>query len=241
MNVSDIVLNKINKLKTGYVFTYDDFSMPVNKSGALKQALNRLVKSGKIVRVSKGRFYKPEKGIIGNLQPDEYQIVKDLLNDGNKIIGYLTGISAFNKLSLTTQVSNTIQIGTNNLKKPITRGKYNIRFILQKNTINKSNIFLLQILDSLRFIKRIPNSNPDLSCKRISNIIQALSADDKRYILKLALKYNPSTRALAGAILEPMLGEDATANIYNSLKPQTDFNPGILEKTLKNKTKWRIQ
>ncbi len=54
MKVSDLVVNKINRLKTGYVFTYDEFDMPVDKVDALKKTLIRLVAAGKIVRLSKG-------------------------------------------------------------------------------------------------------------------------------------------------------------------------------------------
>jgi hypothetical protein len=112
-------------------------------------SLNRLVSSEKIVRLSKGQFYKPEITDFGTLRPSEYQVVKDLLEDDQKIIGYLTGVSAFNKLGLTTQISNTIQIGTNFNSKTMKRGKYSIRFLRQKNTLSKNNIYLLQILDSI--------------------------------------------------------------------------------------------
>ena len=54
MKVSDLVANKINRLKTGYVFTYDEFNVPVNKVDALKKTLSRLVPAGKIVRLTKG-------------------------------------------------------------------------------------------------------------------------------------------------------------------------------------------
>jgi len=137
MKITDIVVNRINRFKAGYIFTYNDFDIPVNKTEAFKKALSRLVASSKIIRLSKGQFYKPEITEFGTLRPPEYQVVKDLLEDDNKIIGYLTGLSAFNKLGLTTQISNTIQIGTNIDRKPRKRGKYNISFIRQKNTISK--------------------------------------------------------------------------------------------------------
>ena len=122
-----------------------------------------MVATGKIVRLSKGQFYKPEKSEFGLLQPPEYQIVKDLLEEKNKIVGYITGISIYNKLGLTTQVSNTIQIGTNIKRKPKKRGKYNIRFIRQKNTITKENTYFLQLLDAVRFINRIPDADVNQS------------------------------------------------------------------------------
>ena len=240
MNVSDLVANKINRLKTGYVFTYYDFDIPVDKIDALKKSLSRLVKAGKIVRLSKGQFYKPEKTEFGLLQPPEYQIVKDLLEEKNKTIGYITGVSIYNKLGLTTQVSNTIQIGTNIDRKPRKRGKYNIRFIRQKNTIIKDNIFLLQVLDTVRFIKRIPDADVNNSCKRIISIFRDFSEEERTAIEKYALKYNPGTKALAGAILEYISEGHISDRLYYSINPATEFDLKISIETLPNKQRWRI-
>ena len=240
MKVSDIVINKINRFKTGYVFTYDDFDIPVKNLSALKMSLNRLVSTGKIIRLSKGQFYKPEVTQFGSLRPTEFQIVKDLLEDDNKIIGYLTGISAFNKLGLTTQVSNTIQIGTNMVRKPKKRGKYNIRFILQKNTITKDNINLLQILDSVRFIKRIPDSDVSRSCKLIISIVRSLTELDLLTMARLSMKYNPGTRALAGAIIDQASDSGITEQLLDSLNPVSVFSFNISNEALGNKLKWRI-
>ncbi len=240
MKITDIVINRINRFKTGYVFTYDDFDIPVNKTEALKKTLSRLVASGKIVRLSKGQFYKPEITEFGVLRPPEYQVVKDLLEANNKIVGYLTGVSAFNKLGLTTQLSNTIQIGTNIDRKPKKRGKYNIRFIRQKNTIYKDNIYLLQILDSIRFIKRIPDSDVTSSYIRVRTLIKDLSENEKGMIAKLALKYNPGTRALTGSILDQVTESKITDKLLGSLNPVSVFSYNIKEETSLDKEKWRI-
>lgn len=240
MKVSDIVINKINRFKSGYVFTYDDFDIPVNNIGALKMSLNRLVSSGKIIRLSKGQFYKPEITEFGVLRPPEYQVVKDLLEDNGIIIGYLTGVSAFNKLGLTTQLSNTIQIGTNIDRKSKKRGKYNIRFIRQKNTITKEIIYFLQILDSIRFIKKIPDSDVTSSYIRIRTLIKNLSENEKEMIAKLALKYNPGTRALTGSILDQVTVSDIADKLLNSLNPVSVFSYNIIGDTTLDKEKWRI-
>ena len=241
MKVSDIVINKINRFKTGYVFTYSDFDIPVDNIEALKKTLSRLVHSGKIIRLSKGQFYKPEVSEFGNLRPQEYQVVKDLLEDDNRVIGYLTGVSAFNKLGLTTQVSNTIQIGTNISRSTRRRGKYAIRFILQKNTITKDNIYLLQILDSIRFIKRIPDSDVSRSCTRLLAIVDKLSKQELILISKLAMKYNPGTRALAGALIEKVADSEIVAQLLESLNPVSVFSFNISDKVLDDKLKWRIE
>ena len=241
MKVTDIVLNRINRFKSGYVFTYDDFDVPVNKIEALKKTLSRLVESGKIIRLSKGQFYKPEVTEFGTLRPLEYQVVKDLLEEDKRIIGYLTGVSIYNKLGLTTQLSNTIQIGTNIDRSPRKRGKYNIRFILQKNNITKDNIYLLQILDSIRFIKRIPDSDITKSCLRLISLIENLKESDKSSIAKYALKYNPGTRALTGAILDHVSDLEITHPLFVSLKPATVFEFKVPERLLSQKLKWRIK
>lgn len=143
MKSSDLIRNKINRLPEGYVFTYSDFSNEVKSENALKLTLFRLVRAGKIERLSKGRFYKPKQGIIGKLNPDEYEVVKDLLKLNNRVIGYITGLGVFNSLGLTTQMSSIIQIGSNIDKKQIQRGKYIIKYIRQWNKITTDNINLL--------------------------------------------------------------------------------------------------
>ena len=204
-------------------------------------ALTRLVAVGKIKRLSKGQYYKPEVSEFGALRPPEYQVVKDLLEEDNKIIGYLTGVSIYNKFGLTTQMSNTIQIGTNIDRKPKKRGKYNIRFIRQKNTISKENIYMLQILDSIRFIKRIPDSNVSQSSLRIMTLIEDLPEVDKRTLAKYALKYNPGTRAMTGAILDQVTESDITQLLLESLNPVSIFKYNITSERLIHKHKWRIK
>ncbi|MBN2681925.1 MAG: hypothetical protein JXR58_05420 [Bacteroidales bacterium] len=240
MKVSDIAKNKIDRLPLGYVFTYDDFDIDVNNMDALMKTLSRLASEGKIRRLSIGRYYKPEISEFGELKPDVYQIVKDLLEKDGKIIGYLTGYSIYNKLGLTTQVANVIQIGTGDVKKNMRRGIYKIRFIKQKNKITKENIPLLRILDSIRNIKEIPDSNINNSCIVISDIIQKFSDSDLKQLIRLAQNYNPATRALLGAIIELKFGSEVSEELYKSLNPASEYDLNISESILPNKQKWQI-
>ena len=235
------IRRKIEQFEYGYVFTYDDFNVAPSKENVLKKNLSRLVQAGKIIRLSKGRFYKPKKGIVGNLKPDEYEIVKDLLKDGDKIIGYITGYSIFNALKLTTQVPNVIQIGSNFDKKGIKRNIYTIKFVRQWNKITQSNIPLLQLLDCVRFIKNIPDTSIDNSVKRLLVLFSELSDSDKKQITELATNYPPSSRALTGAILEKT-GNDVLADkLYKSLKLTSTYKLNISNKILPNTERWRIQ
>ena len=238
MKVTDNIEYTINRLPKGYIFTYADFVTQVNKKEAVIKALNRMAKSGKISKLSKGRYYKPEKTPFGNLLPSQEQVVKDLLEDDGKIVGYLTGYSIYNKLGFTTQVGNIIQIGKNETRPQFKRGLYTIAFLKQKNTITKENIPLLQILDTIRTIKKIPDARIDESSKRLLSVVEDMT--ERQALVRLAMKYPPSTRALLGAVLED-LGNLTIANpLFESLNPITKYRFDGVEKVIKSANKWNI-
>ena len=200
-----------------------------------------MVKSGKIKKLSKGKYYKAETNEFGTLLPEQYQVVKDLLEKDRQPVGYITGYSIYNQLGLTTQVSNTIQIGKNEIRPPMKRGMYKITFIKQRNTITKENIPLLQILDAIRYVKKIPDTTVADACKRLMVIIKSLSVEEQSLLVKLALKYPPATRALLGALLEQIQSKQQTDILRNSLNPITVYKFSIPEKVLPVAGKWNIK
>jgi len=240
MKVSDNIYFKVDRLPRGYIFTYVDVIPEVKKKEAVIKTLNRMVKSGKIVKISKGKYYKPEKAPFGDLQPDQYQVVKDLLEDDGKITGYLTGYSIYNKLGLTTQVSNTIQIGSNKIRPRFKRGRYTISFVTQKNVITKDNVPLLQYLDAIRFIKKIPDTTIEISCRRLLAILERFTEKDKHVVVKLAMKYPPATRALLGALLDELKCQSFSNPLLKSLNPITKYHLAGASKVLSITEKWNI-
>lgn len=241
MKVSKYISFTIDRLPKGYVFTYSDFDTEQNSKEAIIKSLNRLAASGKIVKLSKGKFYKPEITPFGKLQPKQSQIVKDLLETNGKITGYLTGYSIYNQLGLTTQISNTIQVGKNEVRPTLKRERYTISFIKQKNTITKENIPLLQLLDAIRYIKKIPDTNVSSACKRFLAIVKELSEKDKSTLVRLALKYPPATRALLGALLETANNVTLTEPLRKSLNPITIYKLSGINKVLPVAEKWNIK
>ncbi len=241
MKSAEYIKFSIDRLPKGYVFTYVDFITEVNRKEAVIKTLNRMAVSGKIVKLAKGKYYKPETTVFGNLLPNQAQVVRDLLENDGKLIGYLTGYSIYNQLGLTTQVSNTIQIGKNDVRPSFKRGRYTISFIKQKNTITKNNIPMLQILDAIRYIKKIPDAAIISSCKRLLAILKNLPLNDKTTIVKLALKYSPSTRALLGALLEEIGTKQLTESLKKSLNPITVYKLSGVNKIVTTTKKWNIR
>ncbi|MDQ6482176.1 DUF6088 family protein [Dyadobacter sp. LHD-138] len=240
MKISDYIAVTVNRLPKGYIFTYSDFPSMASQKEAVIKALNRMALSGKITKLSKGKYYKPETTPFGNLIPNQAQIVKDLLEDNGKITGYLTGYSIYNQLGLTTQVSNTIQIGKKEIRPAFQRERYKISFLKQKNTITKENIPLLQILDAIRTIKLIPDANLETSSNRLLAILKDLSKEKQTTLVRLALKYQPATRALLGALLDELKENELTDSLYKTLNPITKYKLSSVDKVLSTTVKWNI-
>ncbi len=240
MKVSENIAKTIDRLPKGYVFTYADFTAEVKSREAVIKALNRMAASGKIEKLAKGKYYKPETTPFGNLQPSQAQVVKDLLEENGKIVGYLTGYSIYNQLGLTTQVSNTIQIGKNQIRPNFKRERYTISFIKQKNNIVKENIPLLQVLDAIRYIKKIPDASIESSCKRLLAILKNLTEEDKKTIVRLALEYPPATKALLGSMLDAFHQDSLTEVLYKSINHITKYTLTGAAKVLPTTEKWNI-
>jgi hypothetical protein len=239
LKTTDYIAYIIDRFPKGFVFTYADFNSEVSQKQALIKALNRMVISGKIAKLSKGKYYKPETTPFGDLLPNQKQVVKDLLEEKGKINGYLTGYSIYNQLGLTTQVSNTIQIGKNEIRPSFKRDRYTIDFIKQKNNITKYNIPLLQILDTIRYVKKIPDTTITNSCIRFVAILRQLKEKDLLLIMRLAIKYPPATRALLGAMLDE-LKSTKTETLFNTLNPITKYKLAGAFSVLSTAEKWNI-
>lgn len=238
---TDIIRDKIHRMPRGHVFTYSDFIDEVESKQAVVKALNRMAIAGDIAKLSKGKYYKVEKTPFGNLEPDQYQVVKDLLEDDDgKTIGYLTGLSIYSNLGLSTQVSASIQIARNDIRPKLKRGKYNISFVKQKNIITKGSIPILQLLDCVRYIKKIPDTTFVKAYQRIQLLIRECDDTAIKNLMRLSKKYPPSTRALLGSLLDSNGYDSMTDPLLESLNPITIYKYPSEEGTIYNPSKWNI-
>jgi len=240
VNTTKSLASRLDRLPKGYVFTFTDFLKEMGQKEALIKALNRMAVSGKIAKLSRGKFYKPEQSPFGELPPPQNQAVKDLLERRGKVEGYLTGLSIYPELGLSTQVSNTIQIGKNETRPAFKRGRYTISFIKQKNTITKENIPLLQLLDALRYIKKIPDTSVADACQRLLVSIKNQPSPAQSNLARLALKYPPATRALLGAMLDRLKTAN-TEKLKRSLNPISRYKIPGAATVLPNAEEWNFE
>jgi hypothetical protein len=141
---------------------------------------------------------------------------------------------------LTTQISNTIQIARNDIRPSLNRDRYNIKFVKQKNTITKENIPLLQLLDAIKYIKKIPDSSIAAACLRLVSLLKGLSEKEIATVVRLAQKYPPATRALLGALLDEAEVSQFKEILLKNLNPITNYKLSGVQTVLKNAENWNL-
>ena len=241
MTISRQIEARIEQLQPAFVFSIADLGLPGEWWECIRVKLGRMIKKGVIEKISRGKYYKPQKTVFGNIGPDLSEMIKDLLYQGNERAGYITGYSIWQKMGLTSQISSTIVIGTNRRHDPMTRGMYQIRFVMQPNTITSANVGLLQILDAIKYIKNIPDTSIEHSIIRLKNIISELNIDEYREMVELSMKYPPRVRALLGAMLQDIGKSEYETSLRSSLNPTTVYNIGLSSELLSSKNNWNIE
>ena len=239
--IARTVRRSIEKLASGKVFDYSFFNIEKENELSLAQALSRMTRKGYIVRLTKGKYYKPRKTAFGELKPSENEILKVVTERYDRKTGYPTGINVYNKLGLTTQISNTLVIATQNLQ-PVREIKgYRIKYVKRNFVIQENDIELLQLLDAIKDIKNIPDASPEDSFRVIISKLKNLSSSELKRFVKLALNYNASSRAFTGALFEKTFPDISISSLFNSLNPLSKYKVGISDKLLPNKSKWNIE
>ena len=237
MNVSKNVMKKVKAKKEGEIITYDEFAYLENFN-AVALALSRLNKSGYISRLSKGVYYKPKKTSYGPVKPNENEILKKILLKNNK--GYISGAVAFNKLGLSTQVPNTIEIRGSYSSRLTKIGKLRIKYKKSNIEFKSDDVNLLQLLDSLQDIKKIPDTNVNEVYVRIKERILGLGEERIKRLAQLSKDRRPQVRALVGSILDEEK-PDLAKPLFKSLNSLSVYKIGLREEIVPNKKKWKIK
>lgn len=237
MSISQSVVKKIANKKAGELITFDEFSYLKNFN-AVALTLGRLYKIGKIKRLSKGIYYKPNITEYGNLKPSEDEILKKRLLKNNK--GYVSGAVAFNKLGLTTQVPNTIEIRGNNSSRLTQIGKLRIKYKKFDDEFRTEDVPFLQLLDALQDIRKISDTNCNDAYLEIKSKILRLPEGEIKRLFYFAKNRKPRVRALVGSILEKKYPNIAQS-LLKTLNSLTTYKLGIDKSVIPNREKWKIK
>ena len=240
MNTTKKIEKKINRFREGITFKYNNLDIARDEYAAATKAMERFVREGKIRRVSTGVFYKPKQTVFGEIKPNEEELLKPYLFVDGQRIGYITGTSLYNQMGLTTQVPTTIKVASKTKRVTIKLGKVPVKPVKSYVDVSKENYKQLEILDALKDLKSIPDSDKENSLRILEKKIQQLEKKGLRNLISCAKKYPPRTRALLGAIIENLQMIEAIERLKETLNPLTTFEIGIREKALPTINNWNI-
>lgn len=242
MGLSEQIREKIKTFPPGKTFGYADLGIAREDYLSAAKSLERLQSNGLIKKISKGVFYKPKQTVFGELKPDYDEQLRPYLFENGKRIAYETGPSLYNRLGLTTQVAYRIKIASRSKRIYINRGALKADAVKSYVEVSESNFELLGLLDALKDIRRIPDSNVATSVKVLSNLIKKMDEKQIKDMVKYALLYPPRVRALLGAILEGLKYDNTlTSQLKQSLNPLTKFQLGLTTNDLYTLKNWNIE
>lgn len=154
---------------------FEDYSKPW-----IAKQLSLLCESGRLVRFERGIYYIPVNTPFGKsmLNPNKV-IERKYIMDKGVANGFYSGMTALNKLGLTTQMPNTVEICTNNETSKLRNIKVsNQNVVLRRSRvkITNDNLNVLNILDLM------------------NNVPSGFFDNDRRAVIKQFINSNGITR-----------------------------------------------
>jgi hypothetical protein len=240
MKVAVKIQEKIEAMSPDIPFKYADLDIPKENYQTAAKALERLQTKGIIRKISKGVFFKPRQTVFGELRPSDMELLKPYLFENGKRVAYITGTALYNQMGLTTQMAFQIKIASWGKRIYVNTGAIKASPVKSYAEVNNDNYRYLILLDALKDLKRIPDSNMKRSIDVISGLIMLLEKSSIKELIEYALLYPPRARALVGAILEQLDKRQEIAILRESLNPLSQFKLGIKPTVLPAAPTWNI-
>jgi len=241
MTIAKKIEKRIANIKQGNTFTYKDLTIKKKEYSATSKTIERLIKKGKIKRISTGIFYKPKQTPFGELKPDEEKIITPYLFKNGKRIAYITGLLLYNKMGLTTQIPKEISIASREKRIYISKGNIKAKAVKSYVEVTDDNYKYLEFLDVLKDWKKIPDLDKKSAIKLLTEILKEFNKNQTQELLTIALSYPPRVRAFLGALLENSDKKIKLNSLQESLNPFSTYKLIIPKEILPTIEKWYIK
>lgn|SRR5690554_2699920 len=227
MTITKKIQKQISRIAEGATFKYEQLAIEPQEYPAAAKAMERLIEKGVIKRVSTGVFYKPKQTVFGELKPNEQELLKSYLFEKGKRVAYITGTSLYNRMGLTTQIPKTIKIASRDKRITVSRGNIKAAPVKSYVDVTDKNFYLLELLDTLKDFRKIPDLDKDSAIKILSDKLKALSPSEIKLLIKCGLAYPPRVRSFLGALLEKINVTTDLSPLKESLNPFSEYDYGI--------------
>lgn len=241
MSVQSQVRKWVSQFSPGNVFSYRELPLYAEAPEAVVKAVSRMAQEGELRRLSKGNFYRPKRGLLGEQKPSDSEKLKILLLRAGRRVGYVTGAQLYNRLGLTTQVPKTVTVALTGTRQKKDLGTLRVKLVPSRAPISEQTIPLLELLDALKDIRRIPGATPSSALALLGKRVQKLDSDPRTQLCQLAINYYPSTtRALLGLLLDTLQLVESK-ELKASLNPLSRYKTGLDVEKWPKVRDWKIQ
>ena len=241
MSIAQIIQNTVKAMPAGQIFGYQELPSYAKSPSAVIKAISRLVADKRLERFSKGKFYVPKKGLLGIRKPSDNELIRSMLYKDGRLRGYVTGLSLYNQLGFTTQVPRTITVAYNGGRQEKEFGTIRIKTVVTRIPIQEKDVKLLQYLDALKDIKKILDSDVNLTLKIMRRYLSELSDREQGRLMTLAQNYySPQVRALVG-LLFTSLKLPVPSSLARSLNPTTIYKLNLDQSKWPMAKEWNIR
>ena len=224
----------------GSLFNYRELGISPEDYGAATKAIERLIKRDVIERSSKGLFYVPKQTAFGRLQPREEELLKRYLFKGTQRTAYVTGITLYNKMGLTTQVPKNITLACRDKRIAAKIGSFEIKSVKSYVDVTNNNYRFLELLDVIKDLNSIPDADKSQILRFILEKLAGFSENERNKLIEVALKYPPRVRALTGALLCGINPAESQQKLKASISPLSIYRLGIDSAQLPGVQEWNI-
>lgn len=230
---------QLDRIPLGSLVGYADFVQEPAQFAAVAAALSRLSKAGEIIRFAKGQYYRPHISRFGTVPPTDQAVFAAVGATTGQLVPYATGVSVYNRLGLTTQVPAVVTLAATRRRRNLPR---RLRTVVRPALELVSDVPLLQWLEVLRDVRRIPDTSPDRVVTRMAKELRQLAPPARSRLTELACQQAPPrARALLGALLENISNKKGAVALRQTLNPLTTYRLGISAKVLPNRAAWHIR
>ena len=239
MSVAQVVQNSVSEIPAGQIFGYSQLPGYATSPTAVVKAVSRLVAEKKLARLGKGKFYIPKKGLFGNRKPSDGELIRSVLYKNGRLCGYVTGLALYNQLGLTTQVPRTITVACNGGRQEKDFGTIRVRTVICRAVIREPDVKLLQYLDVLRDVKKIPDADINESLKIMQRYFSGLNDRELSRLIELTDSYyGAQVRALICLLLS-CSGQDVPKGLV--LNPTTTYKLNLDPAMWPSARNWNIR
>ncbi len=202
---------KANELIIATKLYHEKLSSQISEATFYK-ALERMCKSGELVRIAKGTYHIPKKGKYGIIPPSEKEIVAAFTaNETGMEIGY----TLYNALNLTTQIPKTITILSSALE-GFSKTIRNVVIEQQQLVFSEPIKQTVASLEVLQNYATIQDLNPTSFLKftaHFAETFNALAFDE----VQKSRKYQKATVSFASEILSHYQVENNLSKYLSTL------------------------